>query len=198
MHDRVRDEGAEQFVGLLRGARVQLLVDMRLRASSQLSAYARRDDLRFVLGTYERIAYVHAPELAPSDAVFRAYRASHDWNAYAAAYAQLAEERAMSARLVDFVAGREVVALLCAEASAARCHRRLLAELYAREDRGRAPRRDATAARRVGSRWPDQREERVTRLRRGQSLRKARPPTLLQPGCAPLPPESQSRGCTWW
>lgn len=129
-------KGLEQFVGLLRGAGVQLLVDARLRPSSQLSAYARRDDLRYVLETYEGIAYVHAPELAPTDAVFRAYRASHDWDAYAGGFMQLAEERGMGGLVSRLVAGRDVVALLCAEAGASHCHRRLVAELYAREHAG--------------------------------------------------------------
>jgi uncharacterized protein (DUF488 family) len=129
-------KGLEQFVGLLRGAGVELLVDVRLRPSSQLSGYARGDDLRYVLETYERIDYVHAPELAPTDEALNAYRRTRDWDAYAAAFLELAERRAMERGLGELVAGREVVALLCAEAQAVRCHRRLLAEAYAREHAG--------------------------------------------------------------
>lgn len=129
-------KGLEQFVGLLHGAGVELLVDVRLRPSSQLSAYARRNDLRYVLETYERIAYVHAPEFAPTDEALDAYRKSHDWDAYARAYLGLAEMRGMAERLASMTAGRALVALLCAEANARACHRRLLAELYAGEHAG--------------------------------------------------------------
>ena len=65
-----------RFVGLLQKARVDLLVDIRLRPDSQLSGYAKREDLTFVLDLFG-IGYLNQPLLAPTPVLHDDYRPPH-------------------------------------------------------------------------------------------------------------------------
>lgn len=125
----------EQFVGLLRTAEVTRLIDVRLRPGSQLSGFARGGDLQYVLERYEHIEYVHAANLAPTDAILDGVRKSKDWDAYLSQYSALMRERKMQAELRRLIGDHERVALLCSEAKATTCHRGVLAAAYAKAHR---------------------------------------------------------------
>ena len=71
-----------QFIALLRQAGVDAIIDIRLRNTSQLSGYTKRDDLAFLLNKGFDIAYEHRPDLAPSGDILDAYREDKDWAAY--------------------------------------------------------------------------------------------------------------------
>lgn len=121
----------QQFLALLEDAGVTKLVDARLRPSSQLSGFAKRDDLAFLLPTFAGIEYEHEPRLAPTPAIFGALRQSKDWARFEVEFKALAAERGTSAILADAAADHERIALLCSEAQPDRCHRRLIAEAFA-------------------------------------------------------------------
>jgi uncharacterized protein (DUF488 family) len=121
----------QQFLGLLEGAGVTKLVDARLRPTSQLSGFAKRDDLAFLLPTFAGIEYEHEPRLAPTPEILDAYRQSKDWQRYEVQFNRLSVERGMSAILAAAAADHERIALLCSEAQPERCHRRLIAEAFA-------------------------------------------------------------------
>jgi uncharacterized protein (DUF488 family) len=125
----------EQFVDLLKEAGVTKLIDVRLRPGSQLSGFARGGDLQYVLERYEHIEYVHAANLAPTDAILDGVRKSKDWDAYLAQYSALMRERKMQAELHRLIGDHERVALLCSEAKATTCHRGVLAAAYAKAHR---------------------------------------------------------------
>ena len=120
-----------EFVQLLRQAGVDAVIDIRLRNTSALVGYTKRDDLAFLLSEGFGIAYEHHPELAPTPEILDGYHANPDWTAYTEHFARLLEERQ------PVVAGREMLArygapcLLCYEARPDHCHRRLLAEWWA-------------------------------------------------------------------
>lgn len=120
-----------KFIGQLQEAGVDAVIDVRLRNTSHLAGYTKRDDLAFLLREGFGIAYEHHPELAPTPEVLDAYRDDQDWAAYEAWFLPLLEER--SAEEV----GREILAryrspcLLCAEPDPDHCHRRLVAEYWA-------------------------------------------------------------------
>jgi uncharacterized protein (DUF488 family) len=121
----------EQFIRLLQEAGVDAVVDVRLRNTSQLAGFAKRDDLAFLLREGFGIEYEHRPELAPSAEILDAYRADGDWAAYETAFLPLLQEREAGS------AGREIMSryrrpcLLCAEPTPEQCHRRLVAEWWA-------------------------------------------------------------------
>jgi uncharacterized protein (DUF488 family) len=119
------------FIGQLREAGVDAVIDVRLRNTSHLAGYTKRDDLAFLLRDGFAIAYEHHLELAPTSEILDAYREDKDWAAYERRFFPLLEER-----FVEEV-GREILAryrapcLLCAEPEPDHCHRRLVAEYWA-------------------------------------------------------------------
>lgn len=116
------------FVETLKKAHVEKVIDTRLRPASQLSGWAKSQDLEFLLNTYEGIGYEHAPELAPTGEILDAYRKTRNWSEYATRFDTLMADRDMVHAFMARVNGAHVVALLCSEATPEQCHRRLLAE----------------------------------------------------------------------
>lgn len=119
---------AEQFFTLLKDAGVERLVDIRLHPDSQLSGFAKREDLGYFLLRLIHCEYVYEPRLAPSDELLKAYRSTKDWNAYEVGYKQLLKERNLPQALERIKFENKKCCLLCSEAEASHCHRRLAAE----------------------------------------------------------------------
>lgn len=122
-----------EFVGLLRGASVDGVVDTRLRNTSQLAGWAKRDDLAFLLPEGFGIAYEHILPFAPTDELLDGYRAGGDWESYTTAYRALLAERGAEAIGRDLLGRYSAPCLLCSEPTPERCHRRLLAEYLAEQ-----------------------------------------------------------------
>ena len=120
------------FIGHLREFGVDAVIDIRLRNTSHLAGYTKRDDLAFLLEEGFSIAYEHRLELAPPPEILDAYREDQDWSAYESSFLPLLEERAAEEVGREILARYHVPCLLCAEPTADRCHRRLVAEYWAR------------------------------------------------------------------
>jgi uncharacterized protein (DUF488 family) len=120
-----------QFIGLLQEAGVDALIDVRLRNTSQLAGFAKRDDLAFLLFEGFGIAYEHVVDLAPTAEILDAYKKDHDWLVYERAYRQLLAEGDALAIGQGLLERYQRPCLLCAEDTPDRCHRRLLAEYLA-------------------------------------------------------------------
>jgi uncharacterized protein (DUF488 family) len=120
-----------EFIALLRGAAVDVVVDTRLRNTSQLAGWAKRDDLAFLLREGFGIAYEHVPLFAPTDELLDRYHADHDWDAYVPTYHALLAQRPIVELGRDLFARYRAPCLLCSEPTPERCHRRLLAEYLA-------------------------------------------------------------------
>ncbi len=119
------------FITLLRQAGVDAVIDIRLRNTSQLAGYSKRDDLDFLLNQGFGIAYEHHPELAPSAKIFDAYRKDKDWDAYTEGFNPLLAERQAETIGRDILSCYRAICLLCSEPTANQCHRRLVAEHWA-------------------------------------------------------------------
>jgi len=119
------------FISQLREAGVDAVIDVRLRNTSHLAGYTKRDDLAFLLRDGFSIAYEHHPELAPTSEILDAYRADPDWAAYEARFLPLLEERSAEEVGREILARYQSPCLLCAEPTAEHCHRRLVAEYWA-------------------------------------------------------------------
>jgi len=59
-------KSAEAFFTLLKNAGVRRLVDVRLNNVSQLTAFAKKDDLRYFAKALCNMDYTHVPDLAPT------------------------------------------------------------------------------------------------------------------------------------
>lgn len=120
-----------EFITLLRSAGVDAVIDIRLRNTSQLAGYTKRDDLAFLLWEGFGIAYEHRPDLAPTDEIMDAYKKDQDWQAYEQAFFPLLLQRGAGEIGREIQARYQRPCLLCAEPTAEQCHRRLVAEHWA-------------------------------------------------------------------
>ena len=118
---------ARRFFGLLRESGVKRVVDVRLNNWSQLSGFAKQEDLAWFLREICGIEYVHVPRLAPTQELLSDYRKKRiDWDGYEVRFLDLMHERK-----VEEIISPEILdtgCLLCSEHQPHRCHRRLVAE----------------------------------------------------------------------
>ena len=120
-------KSAETFFSKLRESGVKRLLDVRLNNSSQLSGFAKRDDLRFFLKTIADIEYEHVPELAPTKDILDSYKKHGGaWEVYEAEFMELMAKRSIETQLrqEEFQSS----CLLCSEHLPKLCHRRLVLE----------------------------------------------------------------------
>lgn len=118
---------AKVFFDRLLNAGVKKIVDVRLHNTSQLSGFAKADDLAYFLEKIGDIQYIHQPILAPTDNILKAYKKDKgDWGIYQGRFLQLMEERKIERRLSPKMF--EGACLLCSEDTPHHCHRRLVCE----------------------------------------------------------------------
>lgn len=123
---------AERFFSLLREHEISCLVDIRLNPSGQLSGFAKQADLPFFLDRLAGCDYRHMPQLAPTSEVLSTYRADRNWERYEEQFERLMDDRNIPSSLDPDPFRGGSPCLLCSEASPERCHRRLVAERFAR------------------------------------------------------------------
>ncbi len=122
-------KSAEEFFGLLRGASIRHLLDIRLHNSSQLAGFTKQADLAYFLREICAASYEHQPLLAPTAEILKAYRQDKDWEAYERRFrALLCTRRAETLYSSESLLTPTV--LLCSEPNADHCHRRLVAEYW--------------------------------------------------------------------
>lgn len=127
-------KSAETFFTKLKEAGVRRLIDARLNGGSQLSGFAKKNDLIYFLRQIAGIEYIDAPLLAPTQDIFDAYKKHKgSWETYERAFLAL-----MASRQIEDEMNRELfdcACLLCSEHEPDHCHRRLVAE-YLRDKWG--------------------------------------------------------------
>jgi uncharacterized protein (DUF488 family) len=122
---------AEDFFESLRAAGIRRLIDTRLNNTSQLAAFAKRDDLAYFTRALLDADYRHEPLLAPTEEMLSDYRKKLiDWPSYEQRYRALLVERELESTL-DKLLFDSPAALLCSEHSPEHCHRRLAVEYLA-------------------------------------------------------------------
>ena len=123
---------AEAFFSRLKNAGVAKVVDVRLNNISQLSGFAKKNDLKYFLTEISQIDYEHRPELAPTQDILDSYKKYRgDWNTYEDCFLQLMRERKIEESLT--LAEMDKACLLCSEDKPHYCHRRLVAEYLDRK-----------------------------------------------------------------
>ena len=119
-----------EFIGMLKAAGIDAVIDVRLRNTSHLAGYTKRDDLTFLLREGFGIAYEHRVDLAPSDEILDAIKQDHDWQRYEDAFKALLAKRHSEDTGSEVLARYRAPCLLCREATPDQCHRRLVAEWW--------------------------------------------------------------------
>lgn len=130
---------AEHFFGRLKTAGVQRLLDVRLNNSSQLAGFAKARDLPYFLKELVDASYEHDPRLAPTPDLLTEYKKRKgDWSVYEREFMELMADRGVE-RLLSRDEFEIPTALLCSEATAERCHRRLICDYLAQHWPGVQP-----------------------------------------------------------
>jgi uncharacterized protein (DUF488 family) len=126
---------ADQFFGLLKLVGIKRLVDVRLNNSSQLAGFTKKEDLPFFLKEICGIEYIHEPLLAPTQEMLDVYKKRKgSWSDYEQRFLALMQERSIEEKIQPALFEVPTV-LLCSEATAEHCHRRLALE-YLRDKWG--------------------------------------------------------------
>jgi uncharacterized protein (DUF488 family) len=119
-------KSAAQFFGALKSAGIRRLMDVRLNNTSQLAAFAKKDDLAYFLQAICAAEYVHEPLLAPTQVILDAYKKRKgDWVAYEREFLTLMRKREIEKK-IDRAQFAQPTVLLCSEPTAEHCHRRLV------------------------------------------------------------------------
>lgn len=114
------------FVQFLKENKVTRIVDIRLNNTSQLSGFAKKNDLAYILELVN-IDYTHELSLAPTQELLSNYRKKKmPWDEFKKAYTQLLEERNVE-ETFDF-SEDEAICFLCSEHEPYHCHRTIAAE----------------------------------------------------------------------
>ncbi len=126
---------AADFFEALRRAKIARLLDVRLNNSSQLAGFTKKEDLPFFLKELCGAEYIHEPLLAPTQELLVSYKKKKgSWQDYERCFLALMAERKIDERIDRHVFDVPTV-LLCSEATAEHCHRRLVLE-YLRDKWG--------------------------------------------------------------
>lgn len=119
---------AEHFFRRLKDADIQRLLDVRLNNASQLAGFAKARDLPFFLDQLVGARYEHEPLLAPTKDLLDEYKKNKgDWSVYKHQFLDLMKARQVEDQLSPESFDLRTV-LLCSEATAEHCHRRLVCE----------------------------------------------------------------------
>ncbi|WP_210285115.1 DUF488 domain-containing protein [Mesorhizobium neociceri] len=118
---------ASRFFDRLKSAGVKKVIDVRLHNTSQLSGFAKSDDLSYFLNKICQISYIHQPILAPTDDILKEFkRDKGDWKIYEISFINLMRQRKIEQRLTPEMF--QDSCLLCSEDKPHHCHRRLVCE----------------------------------------------------------------------
>ncbi|MGB6722016.1 MAG: DUF488 domain-containing protein [Terracidiphilus sp.] len=121
-------KSASQFFGALKQNGIERLLDVRLNNTSQLAGFAKQADLPYFLREICVADYEHEPLLAPTQDILDGFKKRKgSWEIYTAAYLSLIQSRKVESALSKDSFLRKTV-LLCSEATAEHCHRRLALE----------------------------------------------------------------------
>jgi uncharacterized protein (DUF488 family) len=121
-------KSAGEFFGTLKAHGIERLLDVRLNNTSQLAAFAKQADLAYFLNEICAAAYEHEPLLAPTQDILDAYKKNKgDWDTYTEAYLSLIRTRKVES-VLSMESFQKKTVLLCSEATAEHCHRRLALE----------------------------------------------------------------------
>jgi len=126
-------KSAEEFFDLLESHGIEKVLDVRLKNTSQLAGFSKKQDLEYFLRRLLRIEYDHLEFLAPTPEMrIPVQEPGTDWELYVEEFFELLEERKVLDRLDRDLFARKKCCLLCSEPTPDHCHRRLVAEYLQR------------------------------------------------------------------
>lgn len=120
-------KSAEDFFESIRRSGVKKILDVRLNNTSQLSGFAKKDDLAYFLKKMLDVDYIHVPLLVPTKLMLDDYKKKNgDWSTYESKFINLMKERSIEKKVPKDLL--RDACLLCSENKPHNCHRRLVVE----------------------------------------------------------------------
>lgn len=120
-------KSAESFFSLIRKNGILTVIDTRLNNTSQLSGFAKQNDLKFFLKEICGCEYIYIPDLCPTKEILKPYQNKEiSWDQYQDKFLNLMSVRNIEKYITEkYLNGG---CLLCSEHEPHYCHRRLVAE----------------------------------------------------------------------
>ena len=120
-------KNAREFFTKLVQSGVKRVVDVRLKNTSGLSGFSKKDDLKYFLEKIGPIEYVHLIKLAPTADILDDFKKRKGlWSNYETGFLTLMKQRHIEDRLRGVIHDGDC--LLCSEDTPEHCHRRLVVE----------------------------------------------------------------------
>lgn len=124
------ETSAEDFFGALRAQKCDLVLDVRLKNTSQLCGFTKKKDLTYLVPQITGACYIHDEGFAPTDDLLDRYLKKHiDWDAYSAEYLKLIEARGGRQRFESLYGAYRSICLLGTATKKRRSHAEALAGL---------------------------------------------------------------------
>lgn len=122
---------ARQFFTMLIQVGIRKVIDVRLYNTSQLAGFSRKQDIEYFLRTIFSAEYIHLPIMAPTKQLLDGYKKGLiDWRQYETRFNKIIANRQIEKHITS--KDIDMACLLCSEAKADNCHRRLVAEYLAK------------------------------------------------------------------
>lgn len=123
-------KNAREFFAILKQAGIKKVIDVRLYNTSQLAGFAKKQDIEYFLQAVIGADYIHLPIMAPTKQLLNDYKKGLiGWQQYEAQFKSIITQRQIQKHVTpDDI---DMGCLLCSEAKADNCHRRLIAEYLA-------------------------------------------------------------------
>lgn len=120
-------KNARKFFTMLKQTSIRKVIDVRLYNTSQLAGYTKREDIEYFLQTIVGAEYSYLPIMAPTKQLLYDYKKGViGWQQYETQFKSIIVQR----QIEKYITPQEIdmACLLCSEAKADNCHRRLVAE----------------------------------------------------------------------
>lgn len=120
-------KSAKTFFSLIKSSNITTLIDVRLKTTSQISGFAKKNDLKFFLHELCDTEYEHLPELAPTNEILNAYKKKEiSWEKFEDVFLNLMAQRNIEKFIKPILLKNSC--LLCSEDAPHHCHRRLVVD----------------------------------------------------------------------
>ena len=118
---------AQDFFNSIKTSGIKKVIDIRLKNASQLSGFAKKEDLKYFLKTLCDCEYQHLPMLAPTKDLLEGYKKKKiTWEEYEKKFNNIIFKR----RIENLITSEDLnfSCFLCSELKPDQCHRRLVVD----------------------------------------------------------------------
>jgi len=119
---------AEEFFGLLSDNKIEVVLDIRLNNTSQLSTFTKYPDIQYFLKEICNIEYIYDTNFSPTNLTLKKYKKKEiGWEEYIEEFIQTMKERKIKEYITLNYITNKKMCLLCSESRPDKCHRNLVA-----------------------------------------------------------------------